>query len=247
MATGTHLIASMTPQRSFRAINEAVEAHFDPLGVVVPLLHAQLAWATHPQELAEAATELSTRVLALQWHSWRRMLGLPSEDVEKPHPDDSRFADPVWQESATWDVAKQWYLLTTHHTQDMLYRSPGMSSRDRRRAAFWWREWLNAMAPTNFLPSNPVALQKAAETNGESLLRGLRIFLDDALAGNIRMTRPDDFKVGVNLATTPGKVVLQNRLLEVIHYAPTATQTYRTPLLIVTPWINKYYIPLLSG
>ncbi|MDP3031856.1 MAG: alpha/beta fold hydrolase, partial [Rhodocyclaceae bacterium] len=109
-------------------------------------------------------------------------------------------------------------------------------------AAFWWREWLNAMAPTNFLPSNPVALQKAAETNGESLLRGLRIFLDDALAGNIRMTRPDDFKVGVNLATTPGKVVLQNRLLEVIHYAPTATQTYRTPLLIVTPWINKYYI-----
>ncbi|MDP1956709.1 MAG: alpha/beta fold hydrolase, partial [Rhodocyclaceae bacterium] len=85
-------------------------------------------------------------------------------------------------------------------------------------------------------------MQKAVETNGESLLRGFANFLADAQAGNIRMTRPDDFKVGVNLATTPGKVVLQNRLLEVIHYAPTAPATYRTPLLIVTPWINKYYI-----
>jgi polyhydroxyalkanoate synthase len=242
MATSKYTTAAMTPHQTFRAINEAVESNIDPLGMAVPLLHAQLAWATHPQELAEAAAELSTRVLALQWHSWQRMFGLPSEDVEKPHPDDTRFVDPVWQESATWDVAKEWYLLTTHHIQDMLYRSPGLSNRDRRRAAFWWRKWLNAMAPTNFLLSNPVALRKAVESNGESLLRGMRIFLEDALAGNIRMTRPDDFKVGVNLATTPGKVVLQNRLLEVIHYAPTATQTYRTPILIVTPWINKYYI-----
>ncbi|MBU3910395.1 MAG: alpha/beta fold hydrolase [Gammaproteobacteria bacterium] len=242
MATNKHMAAAMTPHQTFRAINEAVETTIDPLGMAVPLLHAQLSWATHPQELAEAAAELSTRVLALQWHAWQRLLGLASEDVETPHPDDTRFADPVWQESATWDVAKQWYLLTTHHIQGMLYQSPGLSSRDRRRAAFWWREWLNAMAPTNFLLSNPVALQKAVETNGESLLRGMRIFLDDAQAGNIRMTRPDDFKVGINLATTPGKVVLQNRLLEVIHYAPSATQTYRTPLLIVTPWINKYYI-----
>ncbi len=242
MATNKRMAAAMTPHQTFRAINEAVETTIDPLGMAMPLLHAQLAWVTHPQEFAEATAELSTRVLALQWHSWQRMLGLQSEDIEKPHPDDTRFADPLWQESAVWDVTKEWYLLTTHLIQDMLYQSPGLSSRDRRRAAFWWRKWLNAMAPTNFLLSNPVAIQKAVETNGESLLRGLRIFLDDAVAGNIRMTRPDDFKVGVNLATTPGKVILQNRLLEVIHYAPTATQTYRTPLLIVTPWINKYYI-----
>lgn len=242
MTTARHPTAAMAPHHVFRAIHETVEAHLDPLGVAMPLLHAQLAWATHPQELAEAAADLSTRMLALQWHAWQRMLGLPGEDVEKPHPDDTRFVDPVWQESAAWDIAKQWYLLTTHQMQDMLYQSPGLSSRDRRRAAFWWRKWLNAMAPTNFLLTNPVAMQKAVESNGESLLRGLRIFLDDAAAGNIRMTRPDDFKVGVNLATTPGQVVLQNRLLEVIHYAPTASETYRTPLLIVTPWINKFYI-----
>ncbi len=234
--------SQITPHRAFKQMHETIEANLDPLGVAMPLAHAQLAWAMHPQELAEAVSELSTRMLALQWHSWQRMLGLPSKDVEVPNPDDTRFADPVWNESATWDITKEWYLLTTHHIQDMLYETPGMSNRDRRRAAFWWRKWLNAMAPTNFLLTNPVAMRKAAETNGESLLRGWRNFIDDMQAGNIRMTRPDDFKVGVNLAATPGKVILRNRLLEVIHYAPTATETYRTPILIVTPWINKFYI-----
>jgi polyhydroxyalkanoate synthase len=137
---------------------------------------------------------------------------------------------------------QEWYLMYTHHTQNMLFQTPGLSSRDRRRAAFWWRKWLNAMAPTNFLLTNPVAMKKAVESNGESLIRGMRNFIEDMQAGNIRMTRPDDFSVGVNLATTPGKVVLQNRLLEVIHYTPTAAETYRTPILIVTPWINKFYI-----
>jgi len=242
MGVNKRVAAAVSPHHAFRQMNETFEAHLDPLGMAVPLVHAQLAWASHPQELAEAASDLSTRLLALQWHSWLRMLGLPSEDVEKPHPDDNRFADPLWQESASWNIAKEWYLTTTHHIQDMLYATPGLSSRDRRRAAFWWRKWLNAMAPTNFLLTNPVALRKAAETNGESLMRGWRNLMDDLQAGNIRMTRPDDFKVGVNLATTPGKVILRNRLIEVIHYAPTAAQTYRRPILIVTPWINKFYI-----
>lgn len=240
-SSGRRLNAT-APHVTIRALHEAVEANIDPLGVAMPLMHAQLAWASHPQELAEAASEFSTRMLALQWHSWQRMLGLPSDDVELPNPDDNRFADPVWTESASWDIAKEWYLTFTHHIQDMLYRTPGLSSRDRRRAAFWWRKWLNAMAPTNLLLTNPVAIRKAAETNGDSLLRGMRNFIADVQAGNIRMTRPEDFKVGHNLATTPGKVVMQNRLLEVIHYAPTASETYRTPILIVTPWINKFYV-----
>ncbi len=242
MTSSKFSAAAAAPHHAIRAMHEAVETHLDPLGMTVPLLHAQLAWATHPQELAEAASDFSTRMMALQWHSWQRMLGLQSPDVESANPDDPRFADPVWKESASWDVAKEWYLMSTHHIQDMLFKSPGMSNRDRRRAAFWWREWLNAMAPTNFLMTNPVAMKKAMESNGESLIRGMRNFIDDLQAGNIRMTRPDDFKVGVNLATTPGKVVLQNRLLEVIHYTPTAAETYRTPILIVTPWINKFYI-----
>jgi polyhydroxyalkanoate synthase len=235
-------MAALSPHRTFEAMHEAVVSNLDPLGVVMPLMHAQLAWATHPQEMAEAAADFSTRMMALQWQSWQRILGIQAEDVEKPNPDDNRFADSLWHDSASWDITKEWYLLMTHHIQDMLYKTPGMSSRDRRRAAFWWRKWLNAMSPTNFLLTNPVAMQKAAETNGESLIRGMRNFIDDLQAGNIRMTRPDDFKVGVNLASTPGKVILRNRLLEVIHYTPTAAAVYKTPILIVTPWINKFYI-----
>jgi polyhydroxyalkanoate synthase len=231
-----------TPQATWRAVNEAVESNVDPMGVMMPMLHSQLAWLMHPQELAEAMGEFSSRMMALNAHSWYRALGLQSSDVEKPNPDDVRFADPVWTDSATWDLTKEWYLAMTHQVQDMLYETPGLSSKDRRRAAFWWRKWLNAMAPTNFLWTNPVAMRKAAETNGESLIRGLHNFLADAKAGTVRMTNPADFTVGKNLATTPGKVVFRNRLLEVIHYAPTQAKVFRTPIVIVTPWINKFYV-----
>jgi polyhydroxyalkanoate synthase len=233
---------SRLPQDTWEAVHEVVESNVDPMGVAMPLLHAQLAWLMHPQELAEATASFSTKMLALQWQSWQRAFGVGGEDVEKPNPDDSRFADPIWKESATWDITKEWYLLATHHVEDMLYGTPGLSGKERRRAGFWWREWLNAMAPTNFLLTNPVAMRKAAATNGESLVRGMRIFLDDLKAGTVRMTGPDDFHVGKNLATTPGKVVFRNRLLEVIHYQPTQSRVHEVPIVIVTPWINKFYI-----
>ncbi|MGE5466348.1 MAG: PHA/PHB synthase family protein [Ignavibacteria bacterium] len=231
-----------TPQATWRAVHDAVGSNVDPMGVVLPMLHSQLAWLMHPQELAEAMADFSSRMMALNAHSWYRAMGMHSEDVERPNPDDVRFADPVWTESATWDIAKEWYLAMTHQVQDMLYETPGLSGKDRRRAAFWWRKWLNAMAPTNFLWTNPVAMRKAAETNGESLIRGLHNFLADLKAGTVRMTSPEDFTVGKNLATTPGKVVFRNRLLEVLHYAPTQAKVYETPVVIVTPWINKFYI-----
>lgn len=233
---------ALHPTETFKVMHEAVEANVDPMGVAMPLIHSQVAWLSHPQELAEMLSAFSTKMLALQWHSWQRAYGLPSDDVEKPNPDDNRFSDPVWQESASWDIAKEWYLVMTHHIQDTLFATPGLSSKDRRRAAFWWRKWLNAMAPTNFLWGNPVAMRKAAETNGESLIRGMRNFLDDLQVGNVRMSSPGDFQVGKNLATTPGKVVFRNRLLELIHYAPTQAKVHPVPLVIVTPWINKYYI-----
>jgi polyhydroxyalkanoate synthase subunit PhaC len=229
-------------RKSLQQFSETVESSIDPLGMTAPLLHAQLAWASHPQELAQAMAKAADSLWALQWHSWRRLLGLPSQDPVRPHGDDDRFTDPVWAESPSWDVVKEWYLVLTHHTQDMLYETPGLSQKERRRAAFWWRNWLNAMAPSNFLWTNPVAMRIAMETHGESLVRGFRNFLADMDAGNIRMTDPGDFKVGENLAMTPGKVVFRNRLLEVIHYTPTRPQVHGMPVVIVTPWINKFYI-----
>ncbi|ENO86250.1 PHA/PHB synthase family protein [Thauera linaloolentis] len=228
--------------KTFHRINEGITNAVDPLGQSAPIVHAQLAWLAHPQELAERAMRLSSDLWRLQWHTWNRALGLPSADPVTPHQDDTRFADPVWTESPTWDLVKEWYLAFTHHTQDMIYDTPALSGKERRRAAFWWRNWLNAMAPTNFLLTNPVALRKAVESGGASLARGHENFLADLKAGNVRMTDPDDFKVGENLATTEGAVVFRNRLLEVIHYAPRQPRVHAEPVVIITPWINKFYV-----
>lgn len=234
--------APATPQAAWRAVNQAVEARLDPIGMATPLVHAQLAWLSHPQEMAEALTVFSGKLWDLQVHSWRRAMGMPSKDVVSPNPDDTRFSDPIWSDSASWDIVKEWYLMLTRQVQDMLYDTPGLSGRDRRRAAFWWRKWLNAVAPTNFLLTNPAAMQRAMETHGESLLRGFNNFVTDFQAGDVQMARSTDFKVGRDLATTPGKVVFRNRLLEVIHYAPTRDKVHQTPVVIVTPWINKFYV-----
>jgi polyhydroxyalkanoate synthase len=224
------------------AIGAAVAQKLDPLGVTTSLLNAQMAWMLHPQELSRAMNALSSDLLSLQAHVMRRAFGLPSEDVVEPNADDTRFADPAWKESPSWDIVKEWYLAYTHRLQDMFYETPGLSEKERRRAAFWLRKWLNAVAPTNFFWTNPVALRKYVETHGSSLAQGFEYFLRDVKAKNILMVEQDAFKVGVDLATTPGKVVARNRMLELIRYTPTTEKVRQTPIVIITPWINKFYI-----
>jgi len=225
-----------------KEIARSVESLFDPFGILAPMLHAQSAWWLHPLELAELIARNAGDVATLQLHTAARLAGRGGADAVRPQPDDTRFSDPAWANDPAWNLLKQWYLFYTRHVQDALYQTPGLSPRERRRAGFWWRQWLNAAAPTNFLLTNPVALRKMAETQGESLRRGFEIFMEDLQAGTVRMTDPSDFQVGRNLGTTPGAVVFRNRLLELIHYAPTASKVRPTPIVIVTPWINKYYI-----
>jgi len=237
-----HHDADLNTASPLENLADAVEKQIDPFGVMTSILNAQAAWLMHPQELARAMSALSGDFLALQTHMLRRAMGFDSEDVVTPHADDSRFADPVWRDSATWDIVKEAYLAFTHRVEDMCYDTPGLSEKERRRAAFWVRKWLNAAAPTNFFWSNPVAMKKFVDSRGESLKSGIRYFMRDVQAKNVRMVEEDAFRVGTDLATTPGRVVFRNRLLELIHYAPTTETVHETPLLIVTPWINKYYI-----
>ena len=224
------------------SIGSAIAQKVDPMGVTSSLLAAQMAWLMHPQELGRALNALTGDVLSLQSHVMRRAFGLQSDDVVEPNPDDARFADPVWRESPSWDIIKEWYLAYTHRLEDMFYETPGLSEKERRRAAFWLRKWLNAVAPTNFFWTNPVAMRKFVETNGQSLSNGFENFLRDLKAKNILMVEPDAFTIGVDLATTPGTVVARNRLVEVIRYEPTTPKVKRTPIVIITPWINKFYI-----
>lgn len=230
------------PADRAKDLRRAVETVFDPFGIVAPLLHAQFAWWAHPLELNELATRYAADLLALVIHSAQKLAGQDVADAVQPQADDTRFGDPAWTREPGWDVLKQWYLFHARHVQDALYQTPGLSPKERRRAAFWWRQWLNAIAPTNFLLSNPVAMRKAVESGGESLRRGCEIFLKDLQAGTIRMTGQEDFAVGRNLATTPGAVVFRNRLLELIHYVPAQAQVRPTPIVIVTPCINKFYV-----
>jgi polyhydroxyalkanoate synthase len=232
-------VSALSP---LETVGAAFSKKLDPYGVTTSLLNAQVAWLTHPLELMRAASGLSGDLIALQGHVMRRALGMPSEDVVKPNSDDVRFADPVWTESATWDITKEWYLALTHRLQDMVFETPGLSDKERRRAAFWSREWLNMVAPNNFFWLNPVAMERFVTTKGESLAQGMRNLMRDVKAKNIQMVEPNAFTVGEDLATTPGKVVFRNRLVELIHYAPTTEKVRETPIVIITPWINKFYI-----
>jgi len=220
----------------------AVSKALDPYGVTTSMLNAQMAWLSHPQELMRAMNGLASDAMALQAHVMRRAIGMPSEDVVTPNEDDTRFTDPIWQDSATWDIVKECYLAFTHRLQDMYFETPGLSDKDRRRAAFWSRKWLNMMAPTNFFWTNPVAMQRFVETEGKSVQEGWHYFMRDAQAKNILMVEQDAFTIGKDLGTTPGKVIFRNHMLELIHYAPTTDKVRATPLLIIMPWINKFYI-----
>ncbi len=159
---------------------------------------------------------------------------------------DRRFADPAWQQLPPFDFVRQAYLLTARRMRALYADLPGLDRAAQRKLDFYLRLYINAIAPSNFLTTNPVALRQAAESEGHSLLRGLGHLLEDLEQGGgrlrIRTTREDLFTLGVDLATTPGKVIYQNELMQLIQYAPATEQVHRRPLLIVPPWINKYYV-----
>ena len=241
-SSAQHKSIDLSHLSPFETMNKAVSNALDPYGMTTSLLNAQMAWLMHPQELNRAFNALSGDLLSLLSHVGRRAAGLPSEDIVAPHGDDARFAAPVWTDSASWDIVKEWYLAFTHRLQDMCFETPGLSDKERRRAAFWLREWLNMVAPNNSFWLNPVAMQRCVDSKGESLRLGWENFQRDVRAKNIQMVEPDAFVVGKDLATTPGKVIFRNRLLELIHYTPTTEKVREMPIVIVTPWINKFYI-----
>jgi polyhydroxyalkanoate synthase len=228
----------MPLELALKAINKSV----DPFGMFSSQLNAQAAWLMHPQELLREADGFVADLIALQGHAARRLMGLPAAEVYVQNPEDARFADKVWTESAHWDVLKEWYLTFTNRLQKYALDTPGLSEHERHRAAFWQRTMLNMLAPTNFFVLNPNAIDRWQETQGASLTEGLKNFMRDVQAKNIQMVESDAFVVGKDLATTPGKVVFRNRLVELIHYAPSTDKVRAIPILIITPWINKFYI-----
>ncbi|MCC6784871.1 MAG: alpha/beta hydrolase, partial [Planctomycetes bacterium] len=214
----------------------------DPFGIGRAFANVETAWLQHPEALVESLGRFAYDLQSLQLHAWYRTLGVVRTDQVRAAPDDDRFADPAWTELAPYDLVKQFYLLCTRWLQNTLYETPGVAQREKRRATFWARQWLNAVAPTNWLATNPVAVRRFWETGGESLVAGLKNFVADLREGDVRMVDASRFTLGGNVANTPGAVVFRNELVEVIHYAATTEQVHAIPIVLVAPWINKFYI-----
>jgi polyhydroxyalkanoate synthase len=173
------------------------------------------------------------------------MLGGNVEPGVEPARGDKRFRDKDWQENQVFDFIKQSYLLTANWMQKTVGQVHGLDDVQRKRIEFYTKQFADAIAPTNFVLTNPEVLRTTLQSNGENLVSGLHNLLEDIERGGgdvaIRQTK-DAFKVGENIALTPGKVVFCNELLELLQYEPTTEKVYEIPLLIFPPWINKFYI-----
>ena len=209
------------------------------------------------QELMEKMMADPAKVLESQLALWqdytdlwqanlKRMMGEESEPVIQPEPGDRRFKDEVWSENPVFDYIKQSYLLASKYLHGRVRETEGLDTHSAKKADFYTRQYIDAMAPTNFAMSNPEVLRRTVETGGENLLTGLGNLLDDLERGKgnlrVKMTDLERFKLGENVAVTPGKVVYQNELMQLLQYTPTTETVYKRPLLIIPPWINKYYI-----
>ena len=218
----------------------------DPLNVTGAFAALAERMAADPGKAMRAQTELWADHARLWRATADRMMGKAAEPVAAPEPGDRRFRDPAWEENAVFDYVKQSYLLTSAWLNKTVAEVDGLDPAAARKAAFYTARFADAMAPTNFAATNPEALRKAAETGGQSLLKGLENLLRDIERGDgelkIAMTDPDAFEVGRDLAAAPGQVVFRNDMMELIQYDPAGERARRRPLLVVPPWINKFYI-----
>jgi len=223
-------------------MQKQVNELFDPFGINKACMDVQKAWLEHPQQLFNRTAQLGLDSWAIQSQTWRRFMGIPEKDQIPAVEYDERFADPIWTDVVYLDFIKQYYLLGTRWLEDAIYETPELDLKTREKSAFWVRQWLNAIAPTNYFWTNPIAVKKFVETGGESVLKGLKNLVGDLKHNTIRMVDTDAFEVGKNLAITKGEVVFRNEMFELIQYSPQTAQTHQIPILFVPPWINKYYI-----
>lgn len=205
------------------------------------------AMLAHPEKIVADQMDMLKQQQELFQQTALRFMGKEVEPVVEPEKSDKRFRDDQWSQNPAFDYIKQLYLLQGKTLMKMVDDTEGMSDHSRKQVEYLVRQYINALSPTNFANLNPEVIRKTMETGGSNLVSGMEQLAEDletSVSGvlNIPMTDTSAFQVGRNLATTPGKVVYQNDLMQLIQYTPTTEKTYKRPLLIVPPFINKYYI-----
>ncbi len=218
----------------------------DSLSIGTAFLEMTARMMADPSRLVQAQLSLWNDYLTLWQRTAQRFLGGEAEPMIEPSAGDRRFRDAAWTQNTLFDFIKQSYLLTARWLQSTVRDVEGIDERTARKVDFYTRQFVDALAPSNFLMTNPEALRATIESKGENLLDGLKNLLDDLERGKghlaIKMTDMEAFRIGENIAVTPGKVVYQNDLIQLLQYEPTTEKVKRRPLLIIPPWINKFYI-----
>lgn len=216
----------------------------DPLGMQVALNDVWSHLAQQPETLRDAHAKLWERYADIwQRHTAYMMTGQkPDEGPVR----DKRFRDPEWRSNPGFSMLRESYLATSEFITDLIEQTEGVDEATKRKATFFIKQAVDAASPSNFLMTNPAALRALFQTGGESLVKGVENLAKDLKRGEgmlaISQTDLDAYKVGVNVATSPGKVVFRNRVFELLQYTPTTEKVHEVPLLIFPPWINKFYI-----
>ena len=218
----------------------------DPLNAAPAISKVAQDYWDHPSKMYEAATAYWTEQAELWQRMTRKAMGLAVEPMIEPSRGDKRFKADDWNANPFFDYLKQSYLLTGRWLSDQMNNAEGLTPQEKKKVALLTRNFVEALSPSNFAATNPEVLRTTMEEDGENLTRGLENLLRDLDRGHgsllIRQTDMDAFEVGRNMAVSPGKVVYQNSLMQLLQYAPTTEKVHATPLLIVPPWINKFYI-----
>ncbi len=227
--------------------NEKSNSAFDPMMALQERFTAFMAvLISNPRRLVELQFDYWKQWANLWQNSFAKMNGETVEDIYKPEPGDRRFRSEEWNENILFDFIKQSYLMTSQWMHNVVRTTDGLDKEMVDQIGFYTRQFADAMAPTNFVLTNPDVLRETIRSGGENLVKGLENLMEDMERGHgdlkISVTNYEAFKPGKNLAVTKGSVVYQNDLMQLIQYAPTTDKAFKTPLLVIPPWINKYYI-----
>ncbi len=218
----------------------------DPLNIGSAFMEMTTRLMTNPARLVQAQIGFWQDYLTLWSNTARRMMGESVGPVIEEPKGDRRFKDEAWRENEVFDFIRQSYLLSARYFTNTVNSAEGLDPKTAQKVDFYTRQFVDAMSPANFVMTNPEVLRRTAETGGTNLLKGLSNLLGDLERGKgklrIRMTDDSKFKVGENIAVTPGKVVFETPLMQLIQYTPTTETVLKRPLLIFPPWINKFYI-----
>jgi len=232
-----------------KLIDKVSPSRLDPMGLGQTYWKFWRGIMKNPGNLMARNIQLASDQLKLLTYGVKKATGQDVEEVIEPGSGDRRFKNPAWSEQVVFDMFKQSYLLTSNYLMG-LAGSADLDQNSQRKLEFFTRQMVDALSPANFAISNPEVLQATAESKGKNLVNGMKNLVGDLVEGKgqlkISMVDKSQFEIGKNIANTPGKVVYENEMMQLIQYTPTTDKVYKRPLVIFPPWINKFYILDLS-